>query len=439
MPLISEFHKDETRLSSHQSPRRRIKLMDSSKNKKTPNCTSDKSRGASPHIGFFFHVRRYWHSKTCGFALLVFVFGILLLLDGSYSRILQNLTGRDKLKTTKGSETHFHWDSIAGRVAFAIKTGSSVIEERFKNPNNTWLRRVPNYMVISDVSVPKYQAVGLKELLAAMEETPMDNKPSTRIQYSDSKKRPLEVTVDHSQSGWWYVTLLGKFKALVTIKFCRLDREKNLPGFHSLFKKFDKMDWYVMCDDDTYFFLDGLAEILQHPVFQQAMKEEIPIYMGNQFNVALCEGYDPSGVTNGSLNPWFAHGGSGIVLNWWALEALSEVSSWCMRRFADCWAGDIKVGLCFRELGIEIVPMGNHFVAVSPKSYFESYASQPPYKQSQGNDLVASFHHCDEEEFGFLATLEEQIIQKKEVVRFKDIAKIVSPNFHFSSSKNLYV
>jgi hypothetical protein len=349
----------------------------------------------------------YW-KKHMTFTLCIFlVFAVTLVSFRLYrgsSSVVQ--VGTTDLDESTG------WEALSNRVAFAIKTGEQVIEERFPNPNNTWLQRVSNYMVVSDVANTRYQAVGLKELFETAGfslESFLETRQAPLLQ--SSEKRPFKVTVDQTRSGWWQ------------------DREKNLPGFYMMWKKFPNMDWYIMCDDDTFFFLDGLAAILEHPIFQQAMKEELPIYMGNEFNVALCEGYDPSGMTNGTLNPWFAHGGSGIVLNYWALEALVEMIPWCMQRFQDCWAGDIKVGLCFRELGIDIVPMGTHFIAVDPKNYFDTYYSQPPYKQAKPHDIVASLHHCDDEEFEFLYSLPTK--QHKQIVQFQDIAKYVSPSFQF--------
>ncbi|GJD10591.1 hypothetical protein Gasu2_47740 [Galdieria sulphuraria] len=387
-------------------------------NKISANTTNiEKPKGRGQGITGQFRVLAFL-KRNYIFISIILIFAVALLWSASrlYYGFFYSVL-EDKVDNTNlGSDKDANWEALSSRVAFAIKTGAEVIEERFPNPNNTWLQRAKNYLVVSDLADSRYDAVGLKEMFESVGlslETFLENRQPLLLS-SSSQKKTLEVTVDQTKTGWWQ------------------DREKNLPGFHMLWKKFPYMDWYIMCDDDTFFFLDGLAAILQHPIFQQAMREEIPIYMGNQFNVALCEGYDPSGMTNGTLNPWFAHGGSGIIVNYWALEALMDMIPWCMQRFQDCWAGDIKIGLCFQELGIQIVPMGTHFIAVDPKSFFDTYYSQPPYKQSKSQDIVASFHHCDDEEFAFLFSLQQQIIGKnKQLVRFKDIADIVSPHFHF--------
>ncbi|GJQ15394.1 hypothetical protein GpartN1_g7185.t1 [Galdieria partita] len=380
------------------------------------NFYGEKSKGRGRGLVDSSGVGAFWNKHYIFIVWIVFILTIAILwsLRHLYYGLFYSSPLEDNTKLL--SDTDAAWNALSNRVAFAMKTGAQVIEDRFPNPNSTWLQRVKHYIIVSDQADSRYGAIGLKELFESVGlslYTFLENRQPLLLE-SSSQRKTLEVTVDQANVGWWQ------------------DREKNLPGFHMLWKKFPYMDWYIMCDDDTFFFLDGLAAILQHPIFEEAMREEIPIYMGNQYNVALCEGYDPSGVTNGSLNPWFAHGGSGIILNYWALEALIDMIPWCMQRFQDCWAGDIKVGLCFQELGLSIVPMGTHFIGVDPKSYFDTYYSQPPYKQSKGQDIVASFHHCDDEEFAFLFALEQQIAGKnKQLIRFKHIAELVSPSFQF--------
>ena len=46
------------------------------------------------------------------------------------------------------------WDSLAPSIAFALKTGSSVISERLPNVLHDYLRHVPNLLVVSDAPAP---------------------------------------------------------------------------------------------------------------------------------------------------------------------------------------------------------------------------------------------------------------------------------------------
>lgn len=141
----------------------------------------------------------YW-KKHMTFTLCIFlVFAVTLVSFRLYrgsSSVVQ--VGTTDLDESTG------WEALSNRVAFAIKTGEQVIEERFPNPNNTWLQRVSNYMVVSDVANTRYQAVGLKELFETAGfslESFLETRQAPLLQ--SSEKRPFKVTVDQTRSGWW--------------------------------------------------------------------------------------------------------------------------------------------------------------------------------------------------------------------------------------------
>ena len=52
--------------------------------------------------------------------------------------------------------------------------------------------------------------------------------------------------------------------------------------------------------------------------------------------------------------PYFAHGGSGIVLSNGALKQIYHGIPTCTVDYTDCWAGDVRIALCLRDNGILI-------------------------------------------------------------------------------------
>ncbi|KAI8853722.1 hypothetical protein BC829DRAFT_382001 [Chytridium lagenaria] len=114
----------------------------------------------------------------------------------------------------------------------------------------------------------------------------------------------------------------------------KLDAHKNLPGFEYLYKTYPDADWYIMIDDDSYVFFDNLERYLRD------MDPAVPFYTGSA-NVFL---------------GWFAHGGSGIVVSRGAMKLMMEGIEKCIKKYKDCWAGDVRVALCLRDQNLLITP-----------------------------------------------------------------------------------
>ncbi|KAJ3078901.1 hypothetical protein HK100_010568, partial [Physocladia obscura] len=58
------------------------------------------------------------------------------------------------------------------------------------------------------------------------------------------------------------------------------------------------------------------------------------------------------GVKKHGDGPAFAHGGSGIILSRKAMSLLMQNYEPCLQKYSTCWAGDIRVSLCMRDLSI---------------------------------------------------------------------------------------
>ncbi|KAL7749893.1 hypothetical protein RI367_004769 [Sorochytrium milnesiophthora] len=158
----------------------------------------------------------------------------------------------------------------------------------------------------------------------------------------------------------------------------RLDAHKNLPAFREMYHRYPDGKWYVMIDDDTYMFMENLH------VFLRGFNHSEPWYLGAPNHFRGCDGVRKLGE-----GPPFGHGGSGIVLSREALRRLVNQTDECILKYNACWAGDIRVGLCLRDIGIPIN------VTMSGRRYFNAIAphwSGHPYYEDPCKRVV-SFHH----------------------------------------------
>ncbi|KAJ3099692.1 hypothetical protein HDU97_002861 [Phlyctochytrium planicorne] len=121
------------------------------------------------------------------------------------------------------------------------------------------------------------------------------------------------------------------------------DAHKNLPGFRELYKMYPNADWYLMIDDDTYVFMDNVHTMLSK------LDPSHPWYIGNANVFVGCDGVSKFGE-----GPLFAHGGSGIVMSKAAMKIMLADLQACIIKYKDCWAGDVRVALCLRDLDIFI-------------------------------------------------------------------------------------
>ncbi len=121
----------------------------------------------------------------------------------------------------------------------------------------------------------------------------------------------------------------------------KLDAWKNYPGFQLLLKDNPDSKWFIMIDDDTYLFKNNLMAHLN------TLDHTEPTYIGAANNFRGCDGVIKMGE-----GPFFAHGGSGIVLSKAAIEKLADNVDDCEVKYEGCWAGDIRTSLCLRDQGI---------------------------------------------------------------------------------------
>ncbi|KAJ3057867.1 hypothetical protein HK102_010825, partial [Quaeritorhiza haematococci] len=272
--------------------------------------------------------------------------------------------------TNSGPTYDPRWD----RFAIAVKTGRDVIDKRLPIQLATFLSHARNVLILSDSNdrsemngIPVFNALNINRTLHNTNTNNGRADTSTQQPDSNAPGDMQEITPDTDSEGW------------------RLDANKNLPGFRALFNHFPNAEWYIMIDDDSYLFLDNLDELLS------PYDPSTPHYIGRANVFKGCDG-----VTEMGKGPFFAHGGSGIVLSRGSLTRMvapftsstggdyQDHISTCIKKYNDCWAGDIRVSLCLRDLGILLTTFTS-FNGGSPNNNY-AFPRDPC-------DRPVTFHH----------------------------------------------
>ncbi|GJQ11152.1 hypothetical protein GpartN1_g2943.t1 [Galdieria partita] len=306
------------------------------------------------------------------------------------------------------------WDDIAHEVAIAVKTGKAVSKERIPKHNETWWKRIPNLLLISDIKEGETNIVGLKEMFEFL---PRNLSKLVGLEQLEAAEGDVEKQ--------------PAFFGEMTEGFV-MDSKKNLPGFLALYKYFPNKKWYIMLDDDTFVFLDNLALTLQMDHFR-LLAEEQPFYLGNPFTVSDCDKYGEFFDEEGKPNPSFAHGGSGIVLSKAAMERIAPHIPWCIERWDVCKEGDARVGLCLLSFQVLLTELQPFFYHETPSKYFEEYASLTGNRQGRPEALPVTFHHIKGPLVDKMLQLEKEAVAKHWLVTYADLAKAFAPeDFEFA-------
>lgn len=175
------------------------------------------------------------------------------------------------------------------RYAVALKTGKSVSSSRVPIQLVTFLKNVPNLLVIGeapgnigDIQIkdvytnlyPPEVSNPRKIFKKVYQDAPFEKGQDAAdiaqklLDKRKTEETPNKIIVDTKSIGW------------------KSDAHKNLPGFKLLYAKYPDADWYVMLDDDTYMYFDNLDSILDE-YFQDS---ELPVYLGSPNHFVGCDG-----------------------------------------------------------------------------------------------------------------------------------------------------
>ncbi|CAN1267766.1 hypothetical protein LINPERPRIM_LOCUS12898 [Linum perenne] len=122
---------------------------------------------------------------------------------------------------------------------------------------------------------------------------------------------------------------------------------RTMRSIIDMYKIADKdLRWLVMCDDDTFFFLDNLIEVLgryDHTKFH---------YIGGQ-----SECFHSNAVFSFDMG----FGGAGYALSYPLVEALAPTLDACVARYPNVYASDLMASSCLADIGVPLtVEKGFH-------------------------------------------------------------------------------
>ncbi|KAI8622400.1 hypothetical protein BC830DRAFT_1089778 [Chytriomyces sp. MP71] len=316
---------------------------------------------------------------------LCFFCGSLVILITIMCRIHIHISLADETDAFETRRNMAITNSYGNRplIAVGLKTGRETLHARVPMQLLTFLNGHDAFLLLGDAPGHAVGTVPMHDILAnAYEEAeravntsgglmerpfgngkvPVDLEPSggSRLARRGTVADPTKDMVKSGQDEWsggWI-----------------LDAHKNLPGLKLLFKSFPHADWFLMIDDDTHVFLHNL----QHSLSK--IDANKPHYFGQMNRFKGCDGVGEYG-----LGPNFAQGGTGIVLSRGAMERVMEIIDDCTVRYRECWAGDIRVGLCLRDAGIPITPFpGFHGLPPTKDFVFPTDPCEVPH----------TFHHA---------------------------------------------
>ncbi|KAJ3393628.1 hypothetical protein HDU84_001403 [Entophlyctis sp. JEL0112] len=188
------------------------------------------------------------------------------------------------------------------QFAVCLKSGADTLHVRVPTQLATFLRAIPNLLIISDAS-DEIEGHVVHDVVTGL---------------YDRKAKASENT-----AGW------------------RADAHKNIPGFELLYETFPDASWYFMIDDDTYVDFKNLADLVK------TLDPDVPYFTGRRNIFAGCDGVKKFGD-----GPFFVQGGSGILLSRAAMRLVYGGMSACILRYETCWAGDVRTALCMRDAGV---------------------------------------------------------------------------------------
>ena len=208
-------------------------------------------------------------------------------------------------------------------VVVVLKTGATEVFARLPEQLITLSRCIPNLMVFSDLE----QDVGDYHIEDALDEVSDEYKDNhddfafyRALQKAQAEHQDLSSLT--SDKGW------------------DLDKWKNIPILHKVYRKRPHAKWFVFIDADTFLSWTNLLQLLDR------LNSTEPLYFGSSYVYG---------------NTTFAQGGTGYVLSHAAVEKFeaiydpAHVARWELETSDNC-CGDVMLAVALLDAGVELTP-----------------------------------------------------------------------------------
>eukprot|EP00877_Chromochloris_zofingiensis_P014369 jgi/Chrzof1/9186/Cz03g39040.t1 len=244
-----------------------------------------------------------------------------------------------------GSTEQLPGSSKYSHIAVAVKTSQETALQRVPVQLLTFLKEIDNLLIIGDapdLRVGNHTVVDVLHEALALEFAAKDNLADWEADLFQSVQQQ-DDSYRKTAAGFWRATNSTPTMTHQEHNLgWQLDAHKNLLGFKKLYQAYPDAQWYIMIDGDTYFLFDA---------FLQAAADydpREPHYLGNAMKIEHCEGAAPTNKSH-----MFAHGGCGIILSHGAMLKMLPVLDSCIVKSRNCWAGDVRVGLCLEDANVD--------------------------------------------------------------------------------------
>jgi hypothetical protein len=231
------------------------------------------------------------------------------------------------------------------KYLFGVKTGVEVAPDRAPIQYLTFLQHLKNVYYFSDDDV----YIGNNFIHGVL-----------KAEYAKAMGRKLltDKIIQKRNVGW------------------RLDRDKYFPALKEMWRKYPNVDWYTIIDDDTYIYFNAFDEFLSK---KDPQKE---YYFGSSRVFQGCGNF-----TSYANSPYFAYGGTGVVLSHAAMKKMMTIIDQCVVKYKKCY-GDAFVAVCLLDVNIKFNwAMDEHGLHMEPPNDGFKEWPQNPCK------TPIAFHH----------------------------------------------
>ncbi|KAK9364893.1 hypothetical protein V1509DRAFT_634924 [Lipomyces kononenkoae] len=280
-------------------------------------------------------------------------------------------------------------------IFLMIKTGASVLWQRFPIHIATTLPQVPHFAIYSDAP-DMVAGIPVVDILNETGQTTMESKP-----YRTYREQQALLS-EHANIELWEAGIQGAWD---------LDKFKNVPMVAHGYRTFPTAKWYIFMDADTYILWPNMMRWLS------SINHEDLLYMGS--------------ITYESAQLPFAHGGSGVVMSGALVRSTfgkepdlgHAYENYAQRRCC----GDAVLARVFKDRGVTAVVSRDSYPHVSWRFQggfcCEDQAEVPSnvrHNKENWCKEITTFHHVTPHDITQLYEFEQKFPRDQPIL-FKDV------------------